>query len=135
MERKQCSTCKKTLPATNKYFYSNPSHRGGLHNICITCSREYQRKYREQAKLERKLNKTYNDEEKRKNKLRRKSKKDYRLGKEYKLKIDLGRNRKKLFQGRLIQETYDFITLKSKEYTESFLKVDIGNHIKLISEV
>lgn len=56
----------------------------------------------------------------------------FKLDKEYKLSIDLGRNRQRAFRGKLIQQTSRFITLKSKNYTESFLKVDIGKHVKLI---
>lgn len=50
----------------------------------------------------------------------------------YKLTIDLGRNRQKIFKGKLIEETSKFITLKSKNYAESFLKEDIGKHVKLL---
>lgn len=34
---KQCSKCKKLLPATAEYFHRNSGHKDGLLNVCITC--------------------------------------------------------------------------------------------------
>ena len=56
----------------------------------------------------------------------------YKINEVYRLVIKLQRNKERVFRGNLIQETDKFITLKSKNYTESFLKADIGADIKLV---
>ena len=44
MKMRVCTTCKKNLPATPKYFYKHKEHKDGLRNECKECFRARERK-------------------------------------------------------------------------------------------
>ena len=47
METRQCTTCKKELPANLDYFYKSSKVRSGLQSVCKTCASDRERRYRE----------------------------------------------------------------------------------------
>lgn len=56
METKICTVCRCVLPASLEYFYYNPKGKIGLTSRCKSCSKEYDRNHKEDAKKWREEN-------------------------------------------------------------------------------
>lgn len=118
---KVCSTCNKAYPETTEYFNKYKAGINGLTARCKFCHRKVVKKYKERKVRERSQEITRMDLAKEK----------YKLGRLYEVNVK-ERTGRRLFRGKLIQETDRFITLENKnKIRESFLKIDFYTDTKI----
>lgn len=130
MKTKICTKCGEELPLTNKYFGIDNRSSTGFRSWCKSCVNKAARERREKRerpkkyeKAEPELPKVYIPNL------------NMKVGKKYSFIVDKqgkGTERRK-FTGEVIQICDTHIVFKTKNYVESFLKVDLNNY--KISEV
>jgi hypothetical protein len=125
METKKCTKCRGTYPATTEYFPKDKCSKSGFHSWCRTCfNRTAREKWQSKKpikkyqKAERDLPKVYIPNL------------NMKIGKKYSFLVDKqGKGtEKRKFAGEVIQICDTHIVFKTKNYIESFLKVDLKNY-------
>jgi hypothetical protein len=127
MKTKKCPKCGEELPLTNKYFGIDNRSSTGFKSWCKSCVNKAAREKRERPK---KYEKAESDLPK-----QGIPNLNMKVGKKYSFIVDKqgkGTERRK-FTGEVIQICNTHIVFKTKNYVESFLKVDLNNY--KISEV